>query len=98
MKEKYIVVWAAYNRNESKDALQCGMFRDEYPTMEMAYKAARGQIIQEAIENIADCPDWDGRPQKDADQLAAGWIWHDSPGQICEEHDGIESVYNIIAR
>ena len=55
MKLEYIVAYATYNRNESKDALICGVFPGGYATAEAAYKAARNQITQEAIEYIADC-------------------------------------------
>lgn len=91
---KYIVAYATYNRNESKDALVCGVFRDCFPSVIEARKAIIRCIQQEAEEAIAD-GDYD---DKAASEIVDKWIWHDAPEQICEEHCDIESVYNIIAR
>ena len=91
---KYIVAYATYNRNESKGSLVCGVFRDCFPSVIEARKAIIRCIQQEAEEAKAD-GDYEDMA---ASEIVDGWIWHDAPEQICEEHCGIESVYNIIAR
>ena len=92
---RFIVAYATYNRNESKDALVCGVFRDCFPSVIEARKAIIRCIQQEAEEAKAD-GDYD--EGKAASEIVDEWIWRDAPEQICEEHNGIESVYNVIAR
>ena len=45
--EKYIVAYATYNRNESGDALCCGVFQSDYPTEKAAHDAIMAQIRAE---------------------------------------------------
>lgn len=89
--EKYIVAYATYNRNESGDALCCGVFQSDYPTEKAAHDAIIAQIRTEIEE---DC---EGEPNI-VDEVVRGCVWSDCETEVKEEHGGIESVYNVIAR
>ena len=90
---RYTVAYATYNRNEGADALECGVFPSDYATEAEAHDAALAQIRREAEEEI-ESNGLDTTPR----DLANRWIWSASPIRLCEEHSGIESIYNIIAR
>ena len=88
---RYVVAYAEYNRNESHDALVCGVFRDSYATVEAALEAIMDIIRDEAESEISD----GGREGNTADGVAEGWIWSRGPRFVAAEHDGIESVYSV---
>lgn len=84
----YIVIYATYNRNESADALHCGVFRSDYPTEEAAHAAIMEHIRAEIEE---DC---EGEPEV-VDEVMRNCVWSDCKIEVKEEHGGIESVYNV---
>lgn len=90
---RYIVAYAEYNCNESDDALECGIFRETYETLEAAHKAIKECIREEAENEIAD----GGHEGETADEVAKSWTHCDRPSHVAAEHDGIESVYSVCA-
>ena len=89
--EKYIVAYATYNRNESADALSCGVFKADYATEADAHAAIIAQIRTEIVEDCAG-------ESEIVDEVMRKCVWSDCVIEVKEEHGGIESVYNVIAR
>lgn len=90
---RYIVSYAEYNRNESSDALTCGVFRETYATAEAAHEAIT-ECIRDEAENAMSDGECEGETVED---VVRGWTWRDEPRHVAAEHDGIESVYEVCA-
>jgi hypothetical protein len=91
MDKQYTVVWAEYNRDESKDALYCDMFPGKYNSL----AAARRAVFREIESCLSEDEDLQTDEQLEEAVRACVWRGYESGNCICEEHGGVETIYRI---
>lgn len=96
-KSRYMVIWAEYNSNEHKDALDCGVFEDSMgtPTMFRSMGLARAKVLMQ-IKSYIEPDDYESVEDWEKALRACVWRGYDDGELICEEHCGIETVYRIV--
>lgn len=86
----HIVIWAQYNRNESKGALCCGRLRRTFASVEEAKREIMARLIDDAKEWAEENGSDEG-----PEAIARRWIWHEGAACVNAEHDLIEDIYSI---
>lgn len=94
----YVVAWAEYNHNQSKDALGLGVFGHVYPTKEAAHDAIMQCIRDDVGQYLDDRAEFEDEPEKEgeAEEIIRGGLWEDSATSVrFEMVNNIEYAYEV---